>query len=243
MISRWNRWGPLGGLLLCIAWSPMAIAIPGCPISTPRAMCKRSGARIKELMQGVILSVSVGFLFLLVFLGALAELVRTVSGSRCHAWIVLASALMFMTALNVALGLDIAGGCSSLESIRQAHMRLHTGGVFARSPRRVRRRNVLRRHCGIHLGVKGSAAVVGMGRRYRRDRQRWGGRWVPSLLTGPLELWQRDRGRHCRAARPVPTIGSSASAAWWLRRGPSLDAVSSGGTPDLVEQSAPAGRA
>ena len=64
-----------------------------------------------ELMQGVILSVSVGYLFLLLFLGALVgEFIRTASRAGAMGWVVLGSAVMFMTALNVAWGLDIAGG-------------------------------------------------------------------------------------------------------------------------------------
>ena len=98
MISRWNRWGPLGGLLLCITWSPMAIAIPRLPDLDSARDVQAFWRSNQELMQGVILSVSVGFLFLLVFLGALVELVRTVPGAGAIAWIVLASALMFMTA-------------------------------------------------------------------------------------------------------------------------------------------------
>ena len=77
MISRWNRWGPLGGLLLCITWSPMAIAIPRLPDLDSARDVQAFWRSNQELMQGVILSVSVGFLFLLVFLGALVELVRT----------------------------------------------------------------------------------------------------------------------------------------------------------------------
>ncbi len=31
MIGRWERWGPINGLLLCLAWAPMAIVIPRLP--------------------------------------------------------------------------------------------------------------------------------------------------------------------------------------------------------------------
>ena len=53
---------------------------------------------------------SVGYLFLLLFLGALIELLRRLSGAGALAWTAFAGALMFMTALNVALGLATAGG-------------------------------------------------------------------------------------------------------------------------------------
>ena len=121
MMARWDRWGPLSGLLLCVTWAPMAVAIPRLPDLGSAHDVQAFWRTNQGLMQCVILSVSVGFLFLLVFLGALAELVRTVHGAGAIAWIMLGSALMFMTALNVALGLDIAGGLS-LRSTRQVHM-------------------------------------------------------------------------------------------------------------------------
>jgi hypothetical protein len=31
MIGRWERWGPINGLLLCLTWAPMAVAIPRLP--------------------------------------------------------------------------------------------------------------------------------------------------------------------------------------------------------------------
>jgi hypothetical protein len=110
MMARWNRWGPLSGLLMCITWAPMAIAIPRLPDLGSAHEVQAFWDTNQELMQGVILSVSVGFVFLLVFLGALVEFVRTIPGVGAIPWIVLGSALMFMTALNVALGLDIAAG-------------------------------------------------------------------------------------------------------------------------------------
>jgi hypothetical protein len=110
MIGRWERWGPVSGLLLCATWAPMALVIPRLPDLGSAESVQVFWRANQPLMQGVILSLSVGFLFLLVFLGALVELVRSVPGAGAVGWIVLGSAVMFMTALNVALGLDIAGG-------------------------------------------------------------------------------------------------------------------------------------
>ena len=78
MIGRWQRWGPISGLLACLAWSPMAIAIPRLPDLASAHRVEIFWRANQELMQAVILSVSVGYLFLLVFVGALVELVRTV---------------------------------------------------------------------------------------------------------------------------------------------------------------------
>jgi hypothetical protein len=109
-MTRWGRWGPLSGLLLCTTWAPMAVAIPRLPDLDSAADVQEFWRTNQHLMQVVILSVSVGFLFLLVFLGALVELIRTDPDAGAIGWIVFGSTLMFMTALNVALGLDIAGG-------------------------------------------------------------------------------------------------------------------------------------
>jgi hypothetical protein len=109
-VRHWNRWGPLSGLLLCVTWAPMAMAIPRLPDLDSSHDVQAFWRTNQQLMQPVILSVSVGFLFFLVFLGALTELIRTAADADATTWIVLGSGLMFMTALNVALGLDIAGG-------------------------------------------------------------------------------------------------------------------------------------
>jgi hypothetical protein len=110
VIGRWERWGPISGLLLCITWAPMAFAIPRLPDLGSAQRVEAFWRDNQELMQGVILSVSVGFLFLLGFLGALVERLRAALAAPAIIWVAFGSALMFMTALNVALGLDIAGG-------------------------------------------------------------------------------------------------------------------------------------
>ncbi len=133
MMRRWQRWGPISGLLLCLTWAPMAIAIPKLPDLGSAHQVHAFWRANQDLMQGVILSVSVGFMFLLLFLGALAELMHSVSGARVTGWIALSSALMFMTALNVALGLDIAAGL--LVSVDSASTyALHTAAFLLAAP-------------------------------------------------------------------------------------------------------------
>ncbi len=85
------------------------------------------------LMQTTICSVSVGFLFLLVFLGALVDDLFDTAASRTMIWTAFASALMFMTALNVALGLDIAGGLMLSTSAEGTYV-LHTAGFVLAAP-------------------------------------------------------------------------------------------------------------
>src|SRR5215217_937728 len=110
MTRHWERWGPISGLLLCLAWAPMALALPRLPDLGSARDVEAFWRANQHLMQGVILSTSVGFLFLLLFLGALVELLRAAAAPGAAIWAGFASAVMFMTALNVALGLAIAGG-------------------------------------------------------------------------------------------------------------------------------------
>ena len=76
MINNWERWGPISGLLLCITWAPMAIAIPRLPDLGSAHQVQAFWGDNQALMQGIIISTSVGFLFLLAFLGALIERLR-----------------------------------------------------------------------------------------------------------------------------------------------------------------------
>ena len=71
MVRGWNRWGPISGLLLCLTWVPMGIVIPRLPDLGSARVVETFWRTNAALMQGVILSVSVGYLFLLFFLGAL----------------------------------------------------------------------------------------------------------------------------------------------------------------------------
>jgi hypothetical protein len=84
-------------------------------------------------MQGVILSVIVVSLFLLLFLGALVELIRATADADATGWVVLGSALMFMTALNIALGLDIAGGLL-VGADQSSTYALHTAAFMLAAP-------------------------------------------------------------------------------------------------------------
>ena len=93
MTRHWQRWGPISGLLLCITWSPMAIAIPRLPDLGSAARVEAFWRANQQLMQGVILSTSVGFLFLLLFLGALVELLRTAGAPGAAIWTAFASVL------------------------------------------------------------------------------------------------------------------------------------------------------
>jgi hypothetical protein len=119
-------------VLLCISWAPMAIIIPQLPDLGSAAEVEAFWQENLGLMQGVILSVSVGFLFLLVFLGGLAERMR--QADPVLAFTAFGSALMFMTALNVALGLDIASGLLLDRGSSGSTYALHTAAFLLAAP-------------------------------------------------------------------------------------------------------------
>jgi len=106
--SRGTDWGAISGVLLCISWAPMAIVILRLPDLGSAAEVERFWRENLGLVQAVIVSTSIGFIFLLVFLGGLAERLQRVDAAL--AFTAFGSGLMFMTGLSVALGLDVASG-------------------------------------------------------------------------------------------------------------------------------------
>jgi hypothetical protein len=236
MMARWDRWGPLSGLLMCVTWAPMAIAIPRLPDLDSADEVQEFWRTNQGLMQGVILSVSVGFLFLLVFLGALVEFVRTVPGTGAIAWIVFGSALMFMTALNVALGLDIAGGLIVGADPASTYA-LHTAAFLLAAP-------------AAFAGATFFVAIAVFAWESRAF-PRWTA-WIAVVgvlanagavfgiltLTGPLNSGNGIVGG-IAAPLGLYLLWVFTVSVWWLRRAP----ISSGGTSRSRGRSAQAGRA
>jgi hypothetical protein len=82
----------------------------------------------------VIVSISVGYLFLLGFLGAVVECLRRAEGSGPLTWMAFGSGLMFTTSLNVALGLVAAAGLLAETSSSEFTYALHTGAFVLAAP-------------------------------------------------------------------------------------------------------------
>jgi hypothetical protein len=240
MIGRWERWGPVSGLLLCATWAPMAIVIPRLPDLGSAEKVETFWRENQELMQGVILSLSAGFLFLLIFLGALVELVRSAPGAGALSWIMLGSALMFMTALNVALGLDIAGGLivdidpAGTYSLHTAAFLLAAPAAFAGATFFVAIA-VFIWETGVLPRWSAWIAVVGVAANV-------GAVFGILTLTGPLNSGNGIVGG-IAAPLVLYLLWIFSVSVWWLRHGPSLEAVSAGGTSRSPQQSAPADRA
>jgi hypothetical protein len=87
-----------------------------------------------RLMQVVILAASVGYLFLLGFLGGLLSRLRQADPDGALPWVAFASLLMFTTALNIAIGLDIAGGLLLRSTDGSATYTLHSAGFLLAAP-------------------------------------------------------------------------------------------------------------
>lgn len=110
----------------------MAIVILRLPDLGSAAEIERFWRENLGLVQAVILSTSIGFIFLLVFLGGLAERLHRVDAGL--AFTAYGSALMFMTALNVALGLDAASGLLSERGPAGTTYALHSAAFILAAP-------------------------------------------------------------------------------------------------------------
>ncbi|MEO3759138.1 hypothetical protein ABGB19_12725 [Mycobacterium sp. B14F4] len=92
--------------MLTVLWAPVALVIPDFPDLAGAAGIETFYAEHADMMRLILLSISVGFIAFLIFLGRLVvELPFRDSG---WTWTALAGALMFMTALCVAVGVDAA---------------------------------------------------------------------------------------------------------------------------------------
>jgi len=237
MIGHWERWGPVSGLLLCATWAPMAIVIPMLPDLGSAERVEIFWHAKQELMQGVIFSLSVGFLFLLVFLGALVELVRSVLRAGAIGWIVLGSALMFMTALNVALGLDIAAGLI-VDIDPAGTYALHTAAFLLAAPAAFAGASffvaiaVFTWESGTFPQWSAWIAIVGVAANV-------GAVFGILTLTGPLNSGNGIVGG-IAAPLGLYLVWVFSVSASWLRRGPLIDTVRTREISRSPQQSAPA---
>ena len=104
MLSR--RSGALAGIALAVLWAPMALVIPFFPNLAGPTGIGVFYADHANSMKWILASISVGFIAFFIFAGRLvADLIPCGSG---WLWSALGGALMFMTALCAALGVDAA---------------------------------------------------------------------------------------------------------------------------------------
>jgi hypothetical protein len=182
---RANKWGAASGLILCLLWAPMGYIMPKLPDLGSAAGIERFYHDQFGTLKWVLLSVSAGFFFLLCFLGTVMARLRRAEESGPLTWIALAGALMFMTSLNIAVGLTAAAGLLSKTSTPDITAGLHSAAFVLAAPA-----------APAGTAFFGATAVVSL---TRRAFPRWAG-WAAVIaavanigatsgifsLTGPL---------------------------------------------------------
>jgi hypothetical protein len=134
MTDRWTRLGAICGLLLAVSWAPMAIVVGALPELDSADETERFLAAHGDALKLVIGFASLGFLFFLGYLGSLVERLSAADGSGPLARTAFASALMFMTLFNAAIGLDAAAGLLRESSTPEITHALHTAGFVLHAP-------------------------------------------------------------------------------------------------------------
>jgi hypothetical protein len=117
---------------MCVAWALTIVVIPRLPDLGSTKDVEAFWDENQRLMQVVIRAASVGYLFLLGFLGGLLGRLRQADPDGALPWV--ASLLMFTTALNIAIGLDIAGGLLLRSTNGSATYTLHSAGFILAAP-------------------------------------------------------------------------------------------------------------
>jgi hypothetical protein len=130
--ARWALRGAVSGIGLCALWAPMGLVIPQLPDLGSSAEIESFYRGHADLLKVVILLVAAGYFFLLGFLGALFDRLRRIEGPL--PWIAFASALMFMTSLNIALGLAATAGLLSSGEGAASTGALHRAAFLLAAP-------------------------------------------------------------------------------------------------------------
>ena len=134
MTPRWSRWGAASGVITCLLWAPIGLLVPQLPELGSAAAIERFYRNHQELLKVVILLFSGGFFFLLCFFGALVERLRRAEGSGPLAWIALGSGLLFLTSLNIAVGLVATAGLLSQANAPASAVTLHVAAFVLAAP-------------------------------------------------------------------------------------------------------------
>jgi hypothetical protein len=100
-----SRWGAMSGVAFFLLCAPMGLVVLQAPDLGSSTEIHDFYVKHGDLLEVVALFVSVGFLFFLFFLGTLVEGLRRAEPAGALTWVALASALMFMISLNIAVGL------------------------------------------------------------------------------------------------------------------------------------------
>jgi hypothetical protein len=135
---RWRElsldWGAASGIVFCLLWAPVGLLLSLLPDRGSASQIERFYHGHEDLLRAIVLLLSIAFLFFLGFLAALVERIRGAEGSGTLTWMVLGSALMFMTGLNVAVGITAATALLSAKVGPQLTYALHTTAFVLAAP-------------------------------------------------------------------------------------------------------------
>jgi hypothetical protein len=129
-----SRWGALSGVAFFLLWVPMGLVVLQAPDLGSSTEIHDFYVNHGDLLEVVALLVSVGFGFFLYFLGTLVEVLRRAEPSGPLIWVALASALMFMTSLNIAVGLVATAKLLSVTSSPDTLHGVHAAAFVMAAP-------------------------------------------------------------------------------------------------------------
>jgi hypothetical protein len=122
---RLDRLGAAGGIVLPLLWGPMLLVAPQLPDLASSPGIQRFYAQERETLEVVIALASFGFVAMLVLLGGLSAAMRRYGAPQGLILAAIASALVFMTTLAVALGIvaaaNLTAASTAPDSIRELH--------------------------------------------------------------------------------------------------------------------------
>lgn len=127
-----RRTGALAGVAVALFWAPMALVIPFFPELAEPAEVATFYADHASTMRFIIASIAVGLIAFLIFVGRL--IVELLPGGSGWLWTALASALMFMTAFCIAIGVDAAAVLLSEDVAPEIVWVLHTVAFLLAAP-------------------------------------------------------------------------------------------------------------
>jgi hypothetical protein len=129
-----SRWGAASGVAFFLLWLPMGLVVLQAPDLGSSTEIRDFYLSHGDLLEVAALLVSVGFLFFLFFLGTLVEGLRRAESSGPLTWVALVSALMFMTVLNLAVGLVAVAKLLSETSSPDTLHGLHAAAFVIAAP-------------------------------------------------------------------------------------------------------------
>jgi hypothetical protein len=132
--GRSSRWRAASGIVLCGLWAPMLLIVPKLPDLNSSVQIVHFYRGEADVVRVVVLLASVGLLFFVAFLGVLVDWLRRAAGTAWLIWTAVASAVVFITVLAIALGLVATAALLSPSSSPQITRALHAAAFVSAAP-------------------------------------------------------------------------------------------------------------